>query len=275
MSNKFKHKVIWITGASSGIGEALAKCFSKRGAKLVLSARNVEQLKRVRDDCLAAGSRDQDVLVLPLDITREESIPTAHEAVISQFGCVDMLINNAGVSQRSFFEDTDLEVYRSLFEVNVFGQIALTKAVLANMIERQSGHLVITSSLAGKFGAPQRTGYCAAKHAVMGFFDALRTEVAVHAIKVTSVTPGFIRTNVSRNALTAHGEAAGFDDEDVSGGMEVEECVVVIMRGFDDGLEEIAVGTGDEMAILELKRTDPTQAFRVLEGLANQIRGAS
>ncbi len=268
----FTQKVIWITGASSGIGEALTKIFARCGAKMVLSARTEAGLQRVRDECIAAGASGEDLLVIPLDIVDYDAMPSAVASVLEAFSRIDMLINNAGMSQRSFCLDTNMDVYRSMLEVNVLGQIALTKQVLPAMVEQGSGHLVVTASVAGKVGAPLRTGYCAAKHAVMGFFDALRTEVAYLGIRVSTVVPGFIRTNISTNALTGTGEKFTQEDADIAGGMDVDEAAQVIVRGLADGVEEIAVGAGEEMALLDLKRSDPVQAFRVLEGMAEQIR---
>jgi NADP-dependent 3-hydroxy acid dehydrogenase YdfG len=268
----FTQKVIWITGASSGIGEALTKIFARCGAKMVLSARTEAGLQRVRDECIAAGASGEDLLVIPLDIVDYDAMPSAVASVLEAFSRIDMLINNAGMSQRSFCLDTNMDVYRSMLEVNVLGQIALTKQVLPAMVEQGSGHLVVTASVAGKVGAPLRTGYCAAKHAVMGFFDALRTEVAYLGIRVSTVVPGFIRTNISTNALTGTGEKFTQEDADIAGGMDVDEAAQVIVQGLADGVEEIAVGAGEEMALLDLKRSDPIQAFRVLEGMAEQIR---
>jgi short-subunit dehydrogenase len=188
------------------------------------------------------------------------------------FSRIDMLINNAGMSQRSYCLDTDMDVYRTMVEVNVLGQIALTKQVLPLMVEQGSGHMVVTASVAGKVGAPLRTGYCAAKHAVMGFFDALRSEVAHQGILVSTVVPGFIRTNISTNALKGSGEAVGKMDADIESGMDVSECARVVVQGLADGIEEISVGDGPEMALLDLKRENPTQAFRAVEGMAAQLR---
>jgi short-subunit dehydrogenase len=159
-----------------------------------------------------------------------------------------------------------------MFEVNVLGQIALTKQVLPVMLSQGTGHIAITSSVAGKVGAPLRTGYCAAKHAVMGFFDALRTEVASDGIKVTTITPGFIRTNISVNALNGDGSPTGKVDSNIAGGMDVNECGAAIMEGFESGIEEIIVGNGEEMGLLTLKRENPTATFRALEQMAAQIK---
>jgi len=180
----FTDQVVWITGASSGIGEALALQLAAEGAKIVLSARREDELNRVRSLLVDQGLPAENFLVLPLDVTDHDSMPAALNSVTGAFGRVDMLINNAGISQRSVCIETDMSVYRRLMEVDVLGQIALTKAVLPLMLEQGSGHIVVTSSVAGKLGAPYRTGYCAAKHAVMGFFDALRTEVIRHCLKV-------------------------------------------------------------------------------------------
>ncbi|MEM8943528.1 MAG: SDR family NAD(P)-dependent oxidoreductase, partial [Pseudomonadota bacterium] len=192
--------------------------------------------------------------------------------VLERFRQIDLLLNNAGVSQRSFCVDTKFQVYEKLISINVLGQIALTQAVLPSMIERGEGHIAVTSSIAGKIGAPQRTGYCAAKHAVMGFFDALRTEVAADGIRVTTITPGFIRTNVAVNALNADGEATGKEDADIEGGMDVEECADKIMQGFDEGKPEIAVGSGSEMDLVKSRFEDPTGTFELLAAMATKIR---
>ena len=266
----FTNQVVWITGASSGIGEALALQFAAEGAKVVLSARRQGELERVRDRCLQAGLRPGDALVLPLDVTESGSMPGALRTVLETFGRVDMLINNAGLSQRALCVDTDLEVYRRLLEVDVLGQIALTRCVLPVMQEQGSGHIAVTSSVAGKVGAPYRTGYCAAKHAVMGFFDALRAEVAQHGVRVTTITPGYIRTNISVNALRGDGSTFGTVDADIAGGMDVTRCAEVIMKGFRKGTPEIAVGQGMEMKALWIKRFFPRLVFKMAERMARE-----
>ncbi len=270
----FQDKVIWITGASSGIGEALAHRFAANGARVVLSARREKELRRVQEDCVNGGARREHLLVLPLDVVDHEAMPGAVATVLDAFSRIDMLINNAGVSQRSFCLETDMQVYRDLFEIDVLGQIALTKQVLPVMVEQGGGRMVVTASVAGKVGVPLRTGYCAAKHAVMGFFDALRTEVAHLGIAVSTVVPGFIRTNVSSNALRGDGAATGQTDDDIAGGMEVSRCAEVIVDGLASGMDEIEVGEGDEMALLALKRSKPEEAFRVLEALAQQLQAS-
>ncbi|MEM9758210.1 MAG: SDR family oxidoreductase [Pseudomonadota bacterium] len=267
----FHGKVVWITGASSGIGEAVAVQLATRGARLVLSARDQTELERVAAACAHTGATE--TMVLPLDITAYDAMEKAVGDVLEGFGAIDLLLNNAGISQRSFCRDTTFDVYRQMMEVNVLGQIALTQAVLPAMLERGEGHIAVTSSVAGKLGAPLRTGYCAAKHAVMGFFDALRSEVAADGLRVTTITPGFIRTAVAKHALGGDGRPMGASDEYIEGGMDVTECATVIVRGFEEGNPEIAVG-GPEIDLLDLKRKDPESVFRTVEAMAAQLRDA-
>lgn len=259
----FEKQVIWITGASSGIGEALALQFAQQGSKIVLSARREAELERVKQACVQAGADTAQVLVLPLDVTDYDAMPTAVNKVLETFGVIDMLVNNAGIAQRSLTVDTDMSVYRKLLDVDVLGQIALTKAVLPHMIERQSGHIAITSSVAGKVGAPFRSGYCAAKHAVMGFFDSLRAETSHLGLQVTTITPGYIQTNVAVHALNGDGSEFGRTDKNIAGGMDVTRCAEVILKGFRKGTPEIAVGQGIEMKALWLKRFFPKLVFRM------------
>lgn len=264
----FSNQVVWITGASSGIGEALALQFAAEGSILVLSARREDELVRVREKCVEQGVEAAKVLVFPLDVTDHAAMPAAVDTVTGKFGRIDMLINNAGISQRSKCVDTDLSVYRRLIDVNLLGAIALTKAVLPVMIEQGSGHLAVMSSVAGKVGAPQRTGYCATKHAVTGFFDSLRTEVSRLGIRVTTITPGFIRTDLSTNALRGDGRAFGRTDRNIARGMDVTRCAEVIVKGFRKRKAEIAVGEGIEMHALWLNRFFPGLLLRLIEKVA-------
>ena len=206
--------------------------------------------------------------MLPLDVTDSESMPGAVNRVLETLGRIDMLINNAGISQRDLCVTTDLDVYRRLMEVDVIGQIALTKCVLPVMLDQRSGHIAVTSSVAGKVGAPYRTGYCAAKHAVMGFFDALRAEVAHRGIRVSTITPGYVRTNISVNALRGDGSTLGTVDREIAGGMDATRCAEAIMKGFRKGTPEIAVGDGKEMKALWLKRLFPRLVFQAAARMA-------
>lgn len=264
----FRDKVVWITGASSGIGAALAREFANAGASLVLTGRREEELLRVRGALLNLGIAESSVFVHELDVTDHAAIPGVLEAVLGHFGHIDMLINNAGISQRSLCQDTDMRVYRRLFEVNVMGPIALTQAVLPHMLARKSGHIVATASVAGKVAAPYRSGYSATKHAVIGFFDSLRAEVADQGIKVTTIIPGFVRTNISVNALRGDGTTFGLLDGNIAGGMDVSDCAWCIMRGFYKNKPEIPVGYGKEMHMLWIKRLFPRLANYISRKLA-------
>ncbi len=257
IDQSWQGKTVWITGASSGIGEALALGFAKRGANLVLSARREEVLQQVADNCIADNQSGITPLVLPLDVTDESALPAAVAKARAHFGGIDLLINNAGISQRSTALETDMQTYRLLFEVDVFGQIALTKQVLPIMVEQGSGHIAVTASVAGKMGVPFRTGYCAAKHAVMGFFDALRAEVAHNNITVSTIVPGFIHTNVSANAVAGDGSKFNGADRDITEGMSADACAEVVIAGLSKKKAEIPVGTGMEMHALWIKRLFP------------------
>ncbi|WP_077530744.1 SDR family oxidoreductase [Vreelandella utahensis] len=260
----FKHQVVWITGASSGIGESLALAFAGQQARLVLSARREEELERVAQRCDSEmGLPRSSIMVLPLDVAELETASGKTSQVLEHFGQIDLLINNAGVSQRSLCRDTDLSVYQRLMDVDVMGQIALTKAVLPHMLERGRGHIAVTSSVAGKVGVRLRTGYCAAKHAVMGFFDALRAEVEDEGIQVSTIVPGFVATAVAENSLAADGSAFGQADEDNAGGMDSDKAAAVIISALGRGKREIPVGEGREMMALWLKRVSPELVFQM------------
>jgi len=210
---RFESKVVWITGASSGIGAALAESFAQEGATLILSARRRDELEHVVARCAGSGH-----LVLPLDLTKSETFASSVDAVHRRFGRVDILVHNGGISQRALAQDTRLEVDRRLMEVNYFGAVALTKAVLPAMLAAKAGQLVVISSVAGKVGTPLRSAYSATKHALHGFFDCLRAEVTEAGLVVTLICPGYIRTDVSKNALTGDGTPTNETGQDIAGG---------------------------------------------------------
>jgi dehydrogenase/reductase SDR family protein 7B len=227
---EFSGKVVWITGASSGIGEGLAYELARRGAVLVLSARREDLLATVRERC----ERSDQHMVLPLDLTATESLHPAAARVLERFGHVDILINNGGISQSGTVAETSLEVARRIMEVNYMGTVALTKAVLPAMLERGRGHIVVISSLMGKLGTPLRSAYAASKHALQGFFDCLRAEVHDRGVHVTVISPGYVRTDITKNALTADGSTYDEIGAGQSKAMSPEEfarkCVDAIAR---------------------------------------------
>lgn len=250
----FNNKNIWITGASSGIGEALAYDFAKEGAKLILSSRKENQLQRVQAKCQELGA---EAFVIPLDLVKHETIPGIVAQTIASHGPVDMLINNGGISQRSLVLDTDLEVDKRIFAVNYFGAIAMTKAILPNMLERNSGNIVVISSVAGKLSTPRRSSYCGSKHALHGFYDALRYELLDTNIKTTIICPGYIQTNISVNALTADGSPHAQMDDGQTNGMPVEVFSQKAIKAIKQGKNEVLIG-GFETVGVYLKRFMPS-----------------
>lgn len=244
--------VVWITGASSGIGAALAREWARRGARVILSARDEERLARVRGACRDPESH----LVLPLDLEESGSLKAAVAVALDAHGRVDVMVHNGGVSQRSLAESTALEVDRRVMEIDYFGTVALTKAVLPSMLERGAGRFVVISSLVGKIGTPMRSGYSAAKHALHGFFESLRAEVHGRGVRVTMVCPGFVRTEVSIHALTGDGSEQGSMDRAQERGMSPEDCARRIVRAAEAGRAEVLVG-GKEVWAVRLARLFP------------------
>jgi len=252
---EIKNKVIWLTGASSGIGEALAYALAKEGAKLILSARREDELKRV----MANGRLTTDnCLILPLDLADSVNFEAKKNEALQKFGRIDVLINNGGVSQRSLTKDTSIEVDRKLFEVNFFGTVALTKLLLPSFIQQKSGLIVTITSAVGKFGSPWRSGYAASKHALHGFFDSLRAEVHDDNVRVLLVCPGFIQTNVSHNALTDTGEKLGIMDKATANGLTADECAQQIISAMKKEQEEIVVAKIKERFAVFAKRIFPS-----------------
>lgn len=256
----FKDKVIWITGASSGIGEALALEFAKQEARLILSARREDELKRV-----AALTKlpELDLMILPFDLSDTKNASGLAAQIMNKFGRIDILINNGGYSQRSEASETAIDIDRQLMEVNYFSYVALTKAVLPYMKRQKSGRIIAISSIAGKFGFYLRSSYSAAKHAIHGFFDSLRLETEKQGISTLIVCPGKIKTNVSLNAVTASGTAHNKMDESHEEAMSAEECAKQIILGILKNKEEIYIG-GKEILIVKIKRFFPKLFGRLI-----------
>lgn len=249
--NAINGKVVWITGASSGIGEALAYELARRNCKLILSARNIKALESVKSKC-----SNTEIIILPFDLVDFEYAKNNVEKAIVAFGKIDILVNNGGVSQRSLIVETDFEVDKKLIEVDYLGTVALTKALLPHFIKNKKGHFVTVTSLMGKFGSPYRSGYCGAKHALHGFFDVLRMEHQKDNIKVTLVCPGFIQTNVAKNALTADGSKQNIDDEATQNGMPTSVFAKKFVKAVESNTFEAYIG-GKEIMGVYLKRFFP------------------
>ena len=252
----FAGKTVWVTGASSGIGEALARGLAGRGAALVLSGRRADALDRL------ASELGGESFVLPFEATDYDALPRIADDALAWRGGVDLLINNAGVSQRSLAIDTEFDVYRRLMEVDFLAPLRLTQLVLPHMVAKRSGHIAVVSSVAGKVGVPMRTGYCAAKHACVGYFDALRAEVEeAYGIRVSVILPGSIRTDIAVNAITAHGEKRGRSDANIDNGMAPEKAANLILDGLAAGDREIVVAEGMELNALKIRAANPEMAF--------------
>jgi short-subunit dehydrogenase len=250
----FDNKVVWITGASSGIGEALAYTFAKHPVKLVLSARRADELARVKAAC---GLPDQDVLILPLDVSEHSLSEAAAQKVIAHFGKVDILVNNAGLSHWSKIKDLNMEVIKIIMNVNFLGAVSLTKAVLPDMLKRKAGNIVVVSSILGKIVTPKQAAYNASKHALMGFFDTLRAETTNDGIKVLLVCPGFVRTNVAKNSLNKEGVPINKDNNMIAHGLDplyVSDC---ILKAIQKNKEEIIVAGPKEKFGVWIKRMAP------------------
>ncbi len=249
----FKGKTIWITGASSGLGEALAYAFSKEGAKLILSSRSRTKLVGVQKKCLPSA---QAVHVEPLDLEDLHSVKIAAQNVLERFPKIDILINNGGISQRSLVKNTGIEVDKRIMDINYLGTIALTKEVLPSMLMHKLGQIVVISSLVGKFGTPLRSSYAASKHALHGFFDSLRAETLNDNIKVTMICPGYIHTNISYNALVGDGSAQNTLDDAQANGMSPEKFSKKALHAIRKEKNEVYIG-GKERFGVYIKRFFP------------------
>ena len=248
-----KNKVVWITGASSGIGEALVYEFAKQGSTVILSARREQELARVAK---TANLNKTNSLIIPFDLSDTTKANEYTQQIINQFKRIDIVINNGGQSQRSEAIDTTTETERKLFEINYFSAINISKAVLPYMLKQGSGKIVVTSSIAGKFGFYLRSSYSAAKHALHGYFESLRLEVEKKGVSVLIVCPGKIKTNVSLNAVSSSGDSHNKMDPSHENAMTAEECAKQIINGILTGKEEIFIG-GKELLAVKIKRFFP------------------
>lgn len=242
----FKNKVVWITGASSGIGEALTYEFARQGAKLIISSNQQMELEKVRNNCESKGA---ECCIQFLDMTEIDKMQSITHNLIEQFGKIDILVNNAGISQRSFVVETPLDVDRKIMEIDYFGTVALTKAVLPYMIKNGGGYIAATSSISGKFGFPLRSAYSAAKHALHGFFETLRAEVYDYNIKVLIAFPGRIKTDISLHALTKDGKAHGKMDEGQNTGISAEKCAKQYVNAIRKDKKEVLIGASELLMV--------------------------
>lgn len=257
-------KVIWLTGASSGIGEALAYELARRKIKLILSARRKEELERVKGNCHPLAQPE--IKLLPFDLAEAGNLQLIAEAAVQLFGHIDILINNGGISQRSLTKDTLVNVDRKIMEVDYFGTITLTKYLLPHFLKRKTGHYVVVTSAMGIIGTPYRSGYAAAKHALHGFFDSLRAELWKESknIHVTLICPGWIHTNITLNAMTGDGSKLNHMDETTHRGLDPKVFARKMIHAIVAKKNEVYIGGWKEVTAIYLKRFFPDIFARIV-----------
>ncbi len=255
-----KNKIIWLTGASSGIGEALTYILNQKGAKLIISSRNREALYQVKQNC---KSNLLDVHVLPIDLEQLETLPEKVADALKIFGRIDYVIHCAGVSQRSLALETQIEVSQKIMNINFWAPVIISKELLPAMISAGGGSISIVSSLVGKFGTSLRSSYAASKHALHGYFDSLRIETENQNIHISIVCPGFIKTNLTHSALLADGSAQNKMDDAQQNGMLPNECAAQIVKAIEARKQEVYIGGNEKYAII-LKRFFPTYFSKMI-----------
>lgn len=258
-------KRIWLTGASSGIGEALAYALAAKGAKLILSARNLSELNRVRLACSSPDTHQ----VVPLDLEQYHGLEAIAEEIWARYGPIDVLINNAGVSQRYLALESSMALDEKIMATNFFGTLALTRPVLKRMAERKIGHIVTVSSVLGLYGMQTRTAYSASKHALKGYFNSLRNELFGTNLRITNIYPGYVMTKVSQNALIADGQAYGKMDDGHSKGLSPADCAKRIVTAIERDEDEVVVAKGKEWLGVYISRFFP--AFFRMVSARSQI----
>lgn len=258
-SRFYDGKVIWITGASSGIGEALAMQLSQWNTRLILSARRRDELERVK---IGLNKKNEDVLILPLDLSDPSSLEVKAGEALTFFGRIDILINNGGISQRALALETAIMTDRQIMEINYFSGVILTKSVLPSMISNGFGHIAAVSSVTGRFGFPLRSAYSASKHALYGFYESLGAEYWDQGIRTTVVCPGRVQTNISLGALGPEGVACNVMDEGQKNGITSARCAGDILNGIRKNKREILTG-GKEILMIYIKRFLPWLSYRL------------
>lgn len=253
-------KIVWITGASSGLGKALAQACALRGAQVILTARRVAELESVR---LSLNHPERHIVVAA-DITDEMQVRHAHEQVLNAKGRIDWLINNAGLSQRALIAETSMQTERAIMEVDYFSQVFLTKTVLPTFLKQKSGRIIFVSSVAGLLGTQYRATYSAAKAAIHMWANSLRAEVANEGIDVSVIFPGFVKTNVSFNALNGEGKPQAKQDEAIENGLEPEAFAEIVVKALLNSEEFIVVGGTKEKIGVWVSRLSPKTLYKMI-----------
>ena len=258
----YKNKIIWITGASSGIGKALAIELSKQGAYLLLSARSIQKLEETK----SALTYPEQAEIILLDMSNSEQISNITSNTLQRHGHIDILINNAGISQRSLTLDTDMDVYHKLMNINYFGVIQMSKLLLPSMISRQNGHIITITSVNGKLGSYMKSGYAGSKHALHGFFDSLRAEIDGSGVDITLITPVYVQTDISMNALTKDGTPQKSMDSNTAKGIPASVFAQRAIKLIAKGKAEIIIAGGIETLGLYMKRFWPSMLRKLTAG---------
>lgn len=257
---KFENKTVWITGASSGIGEATAYRFAQEGARVIVTALEADLLEKVVEHCKAQGAPD--AAALPFDLSDSDGLDALADKAWNLFGGIDILYNNAGISQRGTTVETEMRVIRKVMDIDYFAPVILTKNILPRMIARGGGQLVVTTSIAGRFGFPLRCAYSSAKHALYGFFETVQAETYDQNIRVTIVCPGRVQTNISKYALEKDGRQHGKMDAGQAGGVTPQQAADKIVRAVYRRKREVLVGRY-ELLMAYIKQFFPGLAARL------------
>jgi short-subunit dehydrogenase len=260
------NRVVWITGASSGIGEAIANELANQGCKLILSARREVELNRVKNNLKISS---ENIFVLPIDLEQHQNASHWTSQVIDKFGRIDILINNGGISQKSLALETKEAIERKIMDINYFGNVALTKAVLPNMLHQKSGKIVIITSIVGKFGLPELTTYAASKHALYGFYESLRLELVNDNIKMLIAAPGFINTNVAINAIKGDGNLVNENSDAQRFGMKPNVFARKLVKAIKSNKKHIYIGK-KELLSIPFKTILPNLFYSIMLKMSNK-----
>lgn len=256
----YNGRIAWVTGASSGIGEALVKNLAKAGARVIMSSHEPEELERVKEEM---GETEKEAFILAFDLSNSNEVEKAAEAVLNKFGKVDIFFSNGGVSTRSTAIEIPIELDRKVMEINYFSGVIITKKLLPVMIKEGFGHIIATSSISGKFGFPLRSAYAASKHALHGFYESVWTELHSKGIRTTIVCPGRVKTKISLHALDKDGKEYGKMSKGQAEGIDPETCALQIMRAASLNKREVLVG-GKELLMPRLKQYFPRIFYKLV-----------
>ncbi|MDZ7737748.1 MAG: SDR family NAD(P)-dependent oxidoreductase [Bacteroidales bacterium] len=255
----YRSRIFWVTGASSGMGEALVYELLRREATVIASSNKADEMEKVKSRC----SENKELLsTVIFDLADTEAVEKAVAAQLGKHGRIDVLINLGGVSQRALITETPLWLDKKIMDINYFGTIALSKAVLPYMIKQGSGHILATSSISGRFGFPLRSAYSASKQALHGFFETLHLENRHKGVRASVIIPGRVKTNISLNALTATGQEHGKMDRGQARGISPEKAAKIILKGLNRNKREILVG-GNELIMLYIRKFFPSIFFNI------------